>query len=92
MKTYNIEFSQKAIKQMKKIDRTQLIRLKEWMKNNIVNCSNPYFQGKMLKGNLSKYWRYRVGNYRIVSHIDDENFVIKVVSIGHRRNIYNFEI
>ena len=56
---------------------------------NLVDCTDTYFTGSQLCGTLSKYWRYRVGDYRIVAEIDDENIIILIVKIGHRREIYN---
>jgi len=44
--------------------------------------------GKALKGNLGDYWRYRVGNYRLIAEINDEEIIIIIIGIGHRRDIY----
>ena len=59
-----------------------------WISKNLVNCEDPYLHGKALQGDLKSKWRYRVGNYRLIAHIDNENVIILVLVIGHRREIY----
>jgi len=49
---------------------------------------NPRAIGKALQGNLSGYWRYRVGDYRLLCQIKDNALIILVVEIGHRADIY----
>lgn len=59
-----------------------------WMLKNIQNTTNPRMYGKALKGNLSDYWRYRVGDYRVITEIKDDALVVVAVEIGHRKEIY----
>ena len=51
---------------------------------------NPRVRGEQLKGNLAEFWKYRVGDYRLVCRISDDEFLILVVKIGHRRKVYKF--
>ena len=62
--------------------------LVNWINKNLENCENPFFTGKVLKGNLINFWRYRVGDYRIIANIEDEKLIILLVKIGHRRDVY----
>lgn len=57
-------------------------------KKNLNNNENPREKGKKLKGNLKDYWRYRVGKYRIITEINDEDITIIVINIGHRSDVY----
>lgn len=82
---YKVEFTKSAIKDLKKIDKKDSTKIAAWIKKNLVDFENPRQYGKALKGNLSDSWRYRVGNYRILAHIEDDRVVINVVNIGHRR-------
>lgn len=91
MKKYRVLFESKARKKLLKLDKFDAKRLKKWIQYNLVGCSNPYVHGKPLKGNLSKYWRYRIGNYRLIAEIDDEKILILIVNIGHRRDVYYFD-
>jgi len=49
---------------------------------------NPRLRGHGLVGQLAGYWRFRAGDWRIVTRIDDERVVIVVLQLGHRREIY----
>ena len=88
MNNYTVEYQKQAVKQLQKMDPYASKKIYTWISKNLVNCCNPYFQGKQLKGNLSKYWRYRVGNYRILAEIDNEQIKIIIISAGDRKEIY----
>lgn len=49
---------------------------------------NPYKKGKILKGNFSGIWRYRILNYRLLVEIKDDKIVIKTLRIAHRNKVY----
>lgn len=52
---------------------------------------HPRSIGEALKGqDLGKFWRYRVGDYRVICDIEDDRLVVLVVKVGHRREIYRF--
>ncbi len=57
-------------------------------RKKLVGIDNPKIHGKALKGNLRGYWRYRIGDYRIITEINDDEIKIIVVGIGHRKDIY----
>lgn len=85
---YEVVYSKDAVKSLKKIDKGQRILLHNWIENNLMNTANPRSNGKALKGNLKDYWRYRVGEYRIIADIQDKNITIVIVNVGHRREVY----
>lgn len=89
MSKYKIIYEEKAKKQIKKLDRFDAKQIKKWIEKNLMNTENPYLHGKQLVGNLSKYWRYRVENYRILAEIDNQKVVIIIASVGHRKEIYD---
>ena len=60
-----------------------------WIEKNIEGCENPRLHGKGLLGNKSGQWRYRIGDYRIVCEIRDNEVVVLVLEVGHRKNIYD---
>ncbi len=49
---------------------------------------DPLYFGKRLVGNLSSFYRFRIGDYRLLAHIDKDNKTVLIVAIGHRREIY----
>jgi len=87
--SYKVEYSKAAEKQIKKLDNYTKVMLTSWITKNLVGCEDPRSHGKALKGNLKNQWRYRVGNYRILCDIEDNRLVILVISVGHRRDIYD---
>ncbi len=85
---YKVVFSEKAKKQLKKLDKHISALILGWLEKNIQGCENPRVHGKGLVENKSGQWRYRVGDYRIICEIKDSEVLILVLSIGHRREIY----
>lgn len=76
---YNIEYSDRAIKQIKKLDKQTQFLIKSWIDKNLIGTSNPRQHGKGLTSNRSGQWRYRVGNYRILADIQDYKVVVLVL-------------
>ena len=63
--------------------------IKKWMDKHLVGTQNPRLQGKALVGDKSGYWRYRVGDYRIIVRIEDSKLLIIAISIAHRSEVYD---
>ena len=74
-------------KEFSKFDRYTQRLLSSWIKKNLSDTSNPRLHGKALSGNLKGLWRYRIGDYRLICEINDDELVILAVSVGHRREI-----
>jgi mRNA interferase RelE/StbE len=87
----NVVFTRSALKQLKKIDITNQKKIKQFILE-IQELNDPRSKGKALKGKLSNYWRYRVGDYRLICDINDSEIIITVVRIGHRKDIYTREV
>ena len=87
-KQYKVRLENPAQKSLKNIDKNDSKIIMAWISKNLVNCEDPYIQGKSLQGNLKGKWRYRIGDYRLLCNIDNENIIILVLAIGHRKNIY----
>lgn len=88
MTTYQVRFEKRAQKALKKMDKHQAGIIMAWIKKNLIGTSDPRARGKGLTANRSGEWRYRIGDYRIIAHINDEAMIILVLEIGHRRDIY----
>ena len=86
---FHVVISYSAKKILKKLDKYTQKILINWMKNNLEACDNPRVHGRPLSANRSGQWRYRVGDYRIIAEIKDNELVILVIAIGHRRNVYD---
>lgn len=85
---YHVTFTKQALKELKKLDRFTQSTIYQWLMNNLEGTDNPRIHGKGLTANHSGEWRYRVGDYRILANIVDDEIVIEVFAVGHRRDIY----
>ena len=86
--SYSVRYDEKALKQLKKMDRSVQKLITSWIEKNLIDTENPRLHGKGLSGDKSGYWRYSVGDYRILADIRDDEIIIIIVEIGHRREIY----
>ena len=86
--SYHVEYSDTALKQLKKMDRFEARLITSWIGKNLEGCSDPRIHGKGLTANRSGEWRYRIGNYRALCIIEDDRLIIEVFSVGHRRHIH----
>ena len=89
MRNYTVKYDKNFIKQIQKMDKSVALLIKRWIEKNIVNTDNPRLHGKALAGNLSNYCRYRIGDYRLICEINDNELIIIALSVGHRREIYS---
>ena len=85
---YKIVFSEKAKKQLKKLDKHIAALIIGWLEKNIDGAENPRIHGKGLTENRAGEWRYRIGDYRVICEIQDEKVIVLVLDVGHRREIY----
>ena len=88
MKKYAFLFSKRAKKELAKLDKSVQTLIISWIKKNIKDTENPREHGKALTGDKKGYWRYRIGNYRLIAEIKDEEFIIIAVTIAHRSEVY----
>ena len=86
---YKLIFSEKAKKQLKKLDKHISALILGWFEKNIQNCENPRIHGKGLVENKSGQWRYRIGDYRVICEIKESEILVLVLDIGYRKEIYN---
>lgn len=86
---YKILFTEKAKKQLKKLDKHTAALIIGWLEKNIEGCENPRVHGKGLVENKSGQWRYRIGDYRVICEIEDQKIMVLVLEIRHRREIYD---
>ena len=86
--TWKIDYSDTALKQLRKLDRQVARRILDFMDERIASSDDPRHSGKALSGPLRTFWRYRVGDYRIICDIQDGRLCVLVVEIGNRREVY----
>ena len=86
---FEIEFDPEAVKDLKKLDRSVQERLIGFLKQRVATLDNPRAIGEALAGSkLGGYWKYRVGDWRIICDIQDHRIIVRVLRIGNRREVY----
>lgn len=86
---WRIEFSADADRELRKLDPPQAKRILKFLQERIVPSEDPRILGKALQGTrLGEFWRYRVGSFRLICKIEDDRFLVLVLRIGHRKEIY----
>ena len=86
--TWKIEFDAGVEKDLKKLGHIAQKQILKYIKEKIIPSDNPRVFGEPLSGDLNGIWRYRVGDYRLLATIEDEQFVILVIQVGHRKDVY----
>lgn len=86
---WKIELSGLAQRNLKKIDRQVAKRILAFLHGRLAPLDDPRSIGQALKGSdLGQFWKYRVGDWRIIASIEDRNIRILVVRIANRREVY----
>ena len=86
---WRIELTETAAKQISKLDKGEAKRITAFLRQRLATLTDPRSTGKALTGpQLGSYWRYRVGDYRIICDIQDGKLCVLVIEIGNRREIY----
>jgi mRNA interferase RelE/StbE len=89
--TYKIEFDIAAKKELNKLDRQVAVRILKFLNDRLANADDPRSLGESLKRRFEEYWKYRIGDYRIICIILDKIVTVVVVKIGNRREVYKLK-
>ena len=87
---WRIEFDERALKDLRKLDKQIARRMTSFLRERIAPNDDPRHSGVALRGRKSgtSFWRYRVGDWRIVVHIDDAARRVLVIRVAHRQQVY----
>lgn len=86
---WKIEFAKTVEKDLKAIGPEASRRIIRYLRERLSRLDDPRTLGEALHGpELGRFWKYRVGQYRIIASIQDTELIVLVVRVGHRRNIY----
>ena len=86
--TYRLLISDDVRKNIKKMDNHLGLMLARDMKAKLDGLENHRSIGKALVGQYKGLWRYRIGAYRVICDIRDDELIVVAIDIGHRKNIY----
>ena len=85
---WTIEYTDHARRQLRKLDKPSARRILDYMDQGIAPLEDIRSLGKALRGPLGEFWRYRVGEYRIICELHDKALRVLVVRVGDRKDIY----
>lgn len=86
---WRIEYTDEALKQLAKLAKPDAKRILDYMDQRVATQTNPRGLGKALTGQkFGAFWRYRVGNYRVICDIQDGILRVLVLGVGHRAKVY----
>ncbi len=86
---YSVATTARFDREFKKLDRYTQRMIKAWIEKNLMDCADPRQHGKGLTSNRSGQWRYRIGDYRLLCEINDNELIILALTVGHRREVYS---
>jgi mRNA interferase RelE/StbE len=84
---WTVELSKLALSNLKSLDKPIREQIERFI-DRLKESHNPYVTGKALVGKRKGFWRYRVGDYRLVCEVKDNQLVVLVVEIEHRSKVY----
>ena len=85
---WKIEFDPAAQREFNRLDKTVARRIFKFLYERVGRLDNPRKIGERLQGTLSEFWKYSVGDYRLICTLEDDRLLVLVLRIGHRREIY----
>jgi mRNA interferase RelE/StbE len=85
---WELSFTKTAEKQFEKLDPFVRKSINRYIFKHLIGSQNPRYFGKPLQGTAEEYWRFRVGDYRLVCEIHDHILTVFVVRVAHRRDVY----
>lgn len=84
---YKIEFEKQALDEFSKLDGAVKKQIQKFI-DKLGARKDPRTLGEPLQANLSAFWKYRVGDYRLVAEIHDDKFVVLMLVVAHRSEVY----
>ena len=86
---WRVEIDRAAVRDLDKLDQQSALRILAFLHGRVATLADPRSSGEALKGSqLGKFWKYRVGDYRVIALIEDDALRVLVVKIGNRREVY----
>lgn len=85
---WSLEFDEAARKELRKLDRPAQQLILTYLRERIATHEDPRRFGKALSHELAGLWRYRIQNYRLICNIEDQNLIVLVLRVGHRKDVY----
>jgi mRNA interferase RelE/StbE len=88
-RVWRIDFDSEAARDLRKLGAEPQRLILRYLRQRIATAEDPRRFGRPLTGDLKGLWRYRIGDHRIVASIEDDRLVVLIVTVGHRRDVYD---
>lgn len=88
-KEWKLTFTDKALKKFKQLPGDVQSRIQKFFRNRVLPSENPPSFAKALTGNMEGLWRFRVGDYRVVTTINNHEMIVVAIDVGHRKEVYD---
>ena len=85
---WTIEFDPAAQRELDRLDKPVARRISKFLYERVSQLDDPRQVGERLTGPLSGFWKYRVGDYRIICSFEHDRLIVLVLRLGHRREVY----
>ena len=86
---WTIQYAESAVRQLKKLDRSVVVKIVDYLDERVAFLEDPRSVGKKLSGpRLGVYWRYRVSDVRVICDVQDLQLIVLVLELGHRKEVY----
>ena len=86
---WKVEIDRAAVRDLGKLDPQTARRILAFLQDRVATLDDPRSIGEALKGSkLGEFWKYRVGDYRVISRIEDDALRVLVVRVGRRDKVY----
>ena len=86
---YSVELSESADRELDKLDPQHRKRILKFLHDRVAKLDDPRSVGEALHGSqLGEFWKYRVGDYRLIAKIEDDRLVVLVLRVVHRKEVY----
>lgn len=86
---WGYSFDERALKELKKLGAQAQREILAYLDERIATEEDPSRFGKALRGDLVGLWRYRIGDYRLICALREEQVLVLVLKVGHRRDVYD---
>ncbi|HTZ75064.1 MAG TPA: type II toxin-antitoxin system RelE/ParE family toxin [Candidatus Aquilonibacter sp.] len=85
---WSVELSESADRELAKLDPQHRKRIAKFLRERVAKLDDPSSLGEALHGSLGEFWKYRVGEYRLICKIEDDRVVVLVLRVGHPKEAY----
>ena len=86
--TWSVEWDERARRELRRLDRSVQRAILRYFSERIQTDDDPRRFGRALRHALGGLWRYRIGDHRVICHVEDERLVVLVLGVAHRREVY----